>query len=63
MKTKIAIVEFRNAGSYVYQFKTDKEISNDKWVDKIHQWLKDNEDFNECKDNFILSEVVSVELK
>jgi len=63
MKIVTVIVEFRNAGSCVYQFEKNQEIPLDKWVNEIHKWLIENEDFNEMKDNFcIVDEVTKIKL-
>lgn len=63
MTTATVIVEFRNAGSHVYQFERKKEITVDKWIESIHRWLVENEDFNELKDNFtVVDKPIKVEL-
>ena len=51
MKNKqLAVVEFRNGGVFLYEFQSDKKID----IDKVAQYLEDNENWNEDRDSITL---------
>lgn len=50
MTTATIIVEFRNGGQSVINFRSDKPLN----IDNIHNYLIDEYDFNESKDSFTI---------
>ena len=57
MNKQIVIVDYRNGPVVGYRFKSDVKLD----ITDIHNWLIENEDFNEERDSFtILNEVIDV---
>jgi len=56
--TKIVIVEYRNGGSCVFKFNSNKEMP----LKDIHKFLVENDDFNEERDSFtIVDDIITVD--
>lgn len=57
--TKVAIVEYRNGGSCVFRFNSNKEMS----LKDVYEFLVENDDFNEEKDSLtIVDEIITVDI-
>ena len=50
MTTATIIVEFRNGGQQVINFRSNKPLT----IDNIHNYLIDEYDFNENRDSFCI---------